>query len=39
VAKLLSTAIGLVLNFSGRRFFVFPEKPDSDWKPQNPIAG
>lgn len=38
LAKLLSTAIGLVLNFSGRRFFVFPEKPDPDWKPQNPTA-
>ena len=39
LAKISSTAIGLVLNFSGRRFFVFPEKPNSDWKPQNPIAG
>jgi glycosyltransferase involved in cell wall biosynthesis len=36
VAKLLSTAIGLILNFSGRRFFVFPEKGNPDWKPQNP---
>jgi glycosyltransferase involved in cell wall biosynthesis len=36
LAKLTSTAIGLFLNFAGRRFFVFPEKPDSDWKPQNP---
>ncbi len=36
LAKLISTAIGLVLNFAGRRFFVFPEKPNSDWKPQNP---
>jgi glycosyltransferase involved in cell wall biosynthesis len=36
LAKLASTAIGLVLNFAGRRFFVFPEKPDSEWKPQNP---
>lgn len=35
VSKLISTAIGLVLNFAGRRFFVFPEKPNSDWKPQN----
>jgi|GEM_PF-69289 len=39
LAKLLSTAIGLVLNFTGRRFFVFPEKPNPDWKPQNPLAG
>ena len=38
LSKLLSTAIGLVLNFSGRRFLVFPEKPNPDWKPQNPQA-
>jgi dolichol-phosphate mannosyltransferase len=36
LAKLLATAIGLVLNFAGRRFIVFPEKPRGDWKPQNP---
>lgn len=36
ISKLLSTAVGLVLNFAGRRFFVFPEKPNPDWKPQNP---
>jgi glycosyltransferase involved in cell wall biosynthesis len=35
-AKILSTAIGLVLNFTGRRFIVFPEKGNPDWKPQNP---
>jgi dolichol-phosphate mannosyltransferase len=36
VAKTLSTAIGLFLNFAGRRFIVFPEKGRPDWKPQNP---
>jgi glycosyltransferase involved in cell wall biosynthesis len=36
LSKLISTAIGLVLNFAGRRFFVFPEKPNPDWTPQNP---
>jgi putative flippase GtrA len=36
VAKVASTAIGLVLNFAGRRFIVFPEKGRPDWKPQNP---
>ena len=36
IAKLVSTAIGLVLNFAGRRFFVFPEKANPDWKPQSP---
>jgi dolichol-phosphate mannosyltransferase len=35
-AKMLSTAIGLFLNFAGRRFIVFPEKGRPDWKPQNP---
>jgi glycosyltransferase involved in cell wall biosynthesis len=34
LAKCISTAIGLVLNFAGRRFLVFPEKPNPDWKPQ-----
>jgi dolichol-phosphate mannosyltransferase len=33
-AKALATLIGLVLNFAGRRFLVFPEKPNPDWKPQ-----
>jgi dolichol-phosphate mannosyltransferase len=36
IAKALATAIGLVLNFSGRRLIVFPEKPSPDWKPQSP---
>ncbi|HEX3777778.1 MAG TPA: bifunctional glycosyltransferase family 2/GtrA family protein [Polyangiaceae bacterium] len=34
LAKMFATAIGLVLNFAGRRFIVFPEKPSDDWKPQ-----
>jgi glycosyltransferase involved in cell wall biosynthesis len=34
LAKMASTGIGLVLNFAGRRFLVFPEKPNPDWKPQ-----
>jgi dolichol-phosphate mannosyltransferase len=34
-AKSLATAIGLVLNFSGRRFIVFPEPTNPDWEPQN----
>ena len=36
LAKVSSTAIGLVLNFAGRRYVVFPEKGRPDWKPQNP---
>ena len=35
-AKSLASAIGLVLNFAGRRFLVFPEASNPDWKPQNP---
>jgi glycosyltransferase involved in cell wall biosynthesis len=35
LAKALASAIGLVLNFAGRRFVVFPEKPSPDWKPQH----
>ena len=36
LAKVSATAIGLVLNFSARRFIVFPEAPNPDWKPQDP---
>jgi glycosyltransferase involved in cell wall biosynthesis len=36
LAKLTATAFGLVLNFAGRRFIVFPEPGRPDWKPQNP---
>jgi glycosyltransferase involved in cell wall biosynthesis len=35
LAKIASTVIGLGLNFGGRRFIVFPEKPRPDWKPQH----
>jgi len=35
LAKVLATAIGLVLNFAGRRFIVFPEKASPDWNPQH----
>jgi dolichol-phosphate mannosyltransferase len=36
LSKVIATAVGLVLNFAGRRFIVFPEKGRPDWKPQNP---
>jgi dolichol-phosphate mannosyltransferase len=36
LAKTLATAAGLVLNFLGRRFIVFPERASPDWKPSNP---
>jgi dolichol-phosphate mannosyltransferase len=34
LAKIFSTAIVLVFNFAGRRFIVFPEKSNPDWKPR-----
>jgi dolichol-phosphate mannosyltransferase len=34
-AKVIATAFGLVLNFTGRRYLVFPDKVRSDWQPQN----
>jgi dolichol-phosphate mannosyltransferase len=33
-AKIFSTGILFVFNFAGRRFIVFPEKPNPDWRPQ-----
>jgi dolichol-phosphate mannosyltransferase len=36
LAKSLATALGLALNFAGRRFIVFPEAPSPDWNPQDP---
>jgi glycosyltransferase involved in cell wall biosynthesis len=36
LAKVGATMIGLLLNFTARRFIVFPEAPNPDWKPQGP---
>jgi dolichol-phosphate mannosyltransferase len=38
VAKLGATAVGLVLNFLGRRFWVFPERSRGPWNPQSPTV-
>ena len=35
-AKLIASAIALILNFSGRRFFVFPGPTRPDWLPSQP---
>ncbi|WP_319523971.1 bifunctional glycosyltransferase family 2/GtrA family protein [uncultured Desulfosarcina sp.] len=35
IAKLAATGMALILNFLGRRFIVFPEKPSGPWQPQN----
>lgn len=37
-AKLVATGLGLVLNFAARRFVVFPEPANPEWKPQTPFA-
>lgn len=34
-AKLTATCMAFILNFLGRRFFVFPEKPSGPWRPQS----
>jgi len=36
-AKLIATALGLILNFAGRRFLVFPEPASGPWMPQEKI--
>ncbi|MBN1102827.1 MAG: bifunctional glycosyltransferase family 2/GtrA family protein [Deltaproteobacteria bacterium] len=33
-SKALASVIGLMFNFLGRRFFVFPEPPAGPWRPQ-----
>jgi len=33
-AKLTATGLGLLLNFVGRRFLIFPEPESGSWKPQ-----
>ena len=35
VSKILASGIGLILNFSGRKWLVFPEPVNDEWKPQN----
>jgi dolichol-phosphate mannosyltransferase len=34
ISKLCATGAGLLFNFLGRRFFVFPEPPTGPWEPQ-----
>ena len=36
ISKLVATSSLLLLNFLGRRFFVFPEQPSGPWRPQIP---
>ena len=34
LSKIIATASGLIFNFMGRRYFVFPEAKSGPWKPQ-----
>lgn len=34
IAKLCASGLGLIFNFLGRRFFVFPETSLGEWRPQ-----
>ncbi len=34
-AKLIATGLGLLLNFAGRRFLIFPEPASGPWNPQS----
>ncbi len=36
LSKIAATIIGLILNFAGRRFGVFPEPSSGPWRPQSP---
>jgi glycosyltransferase involved in cell wall biosynthesis len=39
MAKLAATAAGLIVNFSGRKYWVFPEASSGPWKPARPHPG
>jgi len=34
LAKLLATGLGFILNFTGRKYLIFPEEKSGPWKPQ-----
>lgn len=38
ISKSIASILGVLLNFSARRFIVFPEPSPGPWKPQNPFA-
>jgi glycosyltransferase involved in cell wall biosynthesis len=38
ISKLFASIIGLIFNFLGRRFLVFPESPSGQWKPQEDFS-
>lgn len=38
VSKTMATGLALILNFIGRRFFVFPEPSSSSWRPRKDLS-
>ncbi|QQS34856.1 MAG: bifunctional glycosyltransferase family 2/GtrA family protein [Ignavibacteriales bacterium] len=38
LSKIIASILGVLLNFSARRFIVFPEPTPGPWKPQNPFV-
>ena len=38
VSKMMATGLALILNFIGRRFFVFPEPSSSSWRPRKDLS-
>ena len=39
ISKMMATGLALILNFIGRRFFVFPEPSSSSWRPRKDLSG
>lgn len=39
ISKMMATGLALILNFTGRRFFVFPEPSISFWRPRKDLSG
>ena len=38
ISKMVATGLALILNFIGRRFFVFPEPSSSSWRPRKDLS-
>ena len=38
ISKMMATGLALILNFIGRRFFVFPEPSSSSWRPRKDLS-
>lgn len=38
ISKMVATGLALILNFIGRRFFVFPDPSSSSWRPRKDLS-